>query len=308
MRKGVLRPGHVQIRVLDLEPAVKHYTELVGLIETHRDAAGRVYLKGWSDTEVFSVVLREAGEAGMDFQGFKVRDDATLTSLGRDLKAWGVDVEEIAPGDLDHCGRRLRFLSPSGHNLELYADKEYTGRWGISRVEPEAWPRGLRGMRVQRFDHCQLHGQDIEATRDILSEVLGFYVTEHVLDREGGKNLAIFMSLAMKAHDIALILDDRHGTFHHAAFYVETWENLLRAGDLIAMTGTSLDTAPTRHGITRGQTTYFFDPSGNRNEVFAGGDVHYPDQQPSVWYESNLGKAIFYHHQKLSEKFMTVLT
>lgn len=307
MRKGVLRPGHVQIRVLDLEPAVKHYTELVGLIETHRDAAGRVYLKGWTETDLFSVVLRETDQAGMDFQGFKVRDDETLTQLGRDLVAWGVQVEEIAPGDLDHCGRRLRFVSPSGHNLELYAEKTYSGRWGISEAEPEAWPRGLHGMRVQRFDHCQLHGRDIEATRDLLSEVLGFYVTEHVLNGEGQK-LAIFMSLAMKAHDIALILDDRHGTFHHAAFYLETWENLLRAGDLLTMTDTSLDTAPTRHGITHGQTTYFFDPSGNRNEAFAGGDVHYPDQRPSIWYEKNLGKAIFYHHRKLSDKFMTVLT
>ena len=138
----------------------------------------------------------------MDFKGFKVLDDATLTGLGRDLAAWGVDVQEVPAGEHDHCGRRLRFLSPSGHNLELYADKEYTGRWGISQVEPEVWPRGLRGMRVQRFDHCQLHGRDIEATRDLLSEVLGFYVTEHVLDHDGGKNLAIFMSLAMKAHDI----------------------------------------------------------------------------------------------------------
>jgi hypothetical protein len=25
-----------------------------------------------------------------------------------------------------------------------------------------------------------------------------------------------------------------------------------------------------RHGITRGETIYFFDPSGNRNETFAG--------------------------------------
>ena len=33
---GVLRPGHVQIRVLDLEQAVKHYTEVLGLIEIAR--------------------------------------------------------------------------------------------------------------------------------------------------------------------------------------------------------------------------------------------------------------------------------
>src|SRR3546814_8804238 len=84
--------------------------------------------------------------------------------------------------------------------IELFASKTYTGPWGISQVEPEAWPRGLRGMRVQRFDHCQLHGQDIEAMRDLLAEVLGFYVTEHVVDADGG-NLAIFMSLAMRSEE-----------------------------------------------------------------------------------------------------------
>ena len=31
-----------------------------------------------------------------------------------------------------------------------------------------------------------------------------------------------------------------------------------------------IDFGPTRHGITRGITIYFFDPAGNRNEVFAG--------------------------------------
>ena len=30
---GVLRPGHVAIRVLEMEPALKHYTEVLGLIE-----------------------------------------------------------------------------------------------------------------------------------------------------------------------------------------------------------------------------------------------------------------------------------
>src|SRR3546814_16465707 len=103
-------------------------------------------------------------------------------------------------GELDHCGRRIRVSAPTGHQIELFASKTYTGPWGISQVEPEAWPRGLRGMRVQRFDHCQLHGPDIGALRDLLAEVLGFYVTEHVVDADGG-NLALFMSLLRKAHN-----------------------------------------------------------------------------------------------------------
>ena len=57
------------------------------------------------------------------------------------------------------------------------------------------------------------------------------------------------------------------------AFYLNTWEDVLRAADIIGKKNVSLDIGPTRHGITRGQTIYFFDPSGNRNEVFSGGDT-----------------------------------
>ena len=42
MNKGVMRPGHVQIRVMDMAAAVRHYRDVVGLVETHRDASGRV--------------------------------------------------------------------------------------------------------------------------------------------------------------------------------------------------------------------------------------------------------------------------
>ena len=46
MRKGVMRPGHVQIRVLDMEEAIAHYRALLGLIEAGQDEQGRVYFKG----------------------------------------------------------------------------------------------------------------------------------------------------------------------------------------------------------------------------------------------------------------------
>ena len=63
---GVLRPSHVALRVLDLEPAVKHYTDVLGLLETGRDKQGRVYLKAWDEHDHHSVVLRAADAAGMD--------------------------------------------------------------------------------------------------------------------------------------------------------------------------------------------------------------------------------------------------
>lgn len=307
MKKGVMRPGHVQIRVLDMDEALKHYVDLLGLIEMDRDDQGRVYLKGWTEVDKFSVVLREADQAGMDFMGFKCLSEDVLDNLHQDLKAFGCEVEEVPEGEMKDCGRRLRFVAPSGHAFELYATKKQTGKWGLSNRNPEAWPRGLQGMKATRFDHCLLYGVDLDKTLELFRDVLGFDLAEQVLTPDG-KRVAQFLTASMKAHDIAFIDHPEPGKFHHASFFLDTWEDVLRAADLISMTDTSIDIGPTRHGLTHGKTIYFFDPSGNRTEVFCGGDYHYPDHEPVTWDADELGKAIFYHDRQLNERFLTALT
>lgn len=307
MKKGVMRPGHIQIRVLDMAEALEHYRDLIGLIETHKDSQGRVYLKGWTEVDKFSVVLREADEPGMDFVGYKVLNNEVLEKLEQELIAFGCNVEAIPAGELDGCGRRVRFDSPTGHMFEIYAEKEQTGKWGVSNVNPEAFPRDLKGMKATRFDHCLLYGPNIAGTIQLFTEVLGFDIAEQVLDGEGTR-LAGFLTAGMKAHDVAFIEHPELGKFHHSSFFLETWEDVLRAADLISMTDTSLDIGPTRHGLTHGKTIYFFDPSGNRTEVFCGGDYHYPDHEPVTWTADELGKAIFYHDRVLNERFLSAVT
>lgn len=307
MRKGVMRPGHVQIRVLDIEEAKTHYRDLLGLIEVDTDAQGRVYLKGWTEVDKFSVVLREADTPGMDFMGFKVLDEATLDNLHKGIVDFGIEVEVIPENELNGCGRRLRFTAPTGHHFELYATKEQTGKYGVGEKNPEAWPRDISGMKAQRFDHCLLYGDDLDATLDLFQNVLGFELAEQVMTPDGVR-AAQFLTVSMKAHDVAFIRHEEKDKFHHASFYLETWDDVLKAGDLISMTDTPIDIGPTRHGLTHGSTIYFFDPSGNRNEVFSGGDYHYPDHPPVTWDAEQLGKAIFYHDRVLNERFLTVLT
>lgn len=307
MKKGVMRPGHAQIRVLDMEAAVKHYRDLVGLIETNRDASGRVYLKGWTEVDKFSVVLREADTPGLDFIGFKVLNNEVLNILRGELEAFGCKVEEIPAGELDDCGRRIRFDSPTGHIFEIYAEKKRTGKWGISSTNPEAWPRGLNGMKATRLDHCLLYGDDLDGTLDLFTKVLGFDMTEQVVV-ENNLRIAQFLSCSNKQHDIAFIRHAEKGKLHHVAFYLDTWEEVLRAADLVTMENVALDMGPTRHGLTHGQTVYFFDPSGNRTEVFCGGDYFYPDHEPVTWTGDQLGKAIYYHSRELNDRFLSVLT
>ncbi|MBY4676704.1 catechol 2,3-dioxygenase [Marinobacterium arenosum] len=307
MRKGVMRPGHVQIRVLDMDEALRHYVDLLGLVEMDRDSQGRVYLKAWTEVDKFSVVLREADRPGMDFMAFKCLSEEILEQLHQDLQTFGCGVEEIPAGELKDCGRRLRFLAPSGHHFELFASKQQTGKWGVANRNPEAWPRDLKGMKATRFDHCLLYGTELDRTLALFRDVLGFELAEQVVAPDG-KRVAQFLTASMKAHDVAFIDHPEPGKFHHASFFLETWDDVLRAGDLISMTDTSIDIGPTRHGLTHGQTIYFFDPSGNRNEVFCGGDYHYPDHEPVTWDAEQLGKAIFYHDRQLNERFLTTLT
>jgi len=85
---GVLRPGHVQVRVVELDPAVHFYRDVLGLVETGRDSVGRVYFKAWDERDHNSVVLRQADRPGIDHFAFKVRDSVTLDKFDGDLRAW----------------------------------------------------------------------------------------------------------------------------------------------------------------------------------------------------------------------------
>lgn len=305
---GVLRPGHMQLRVLDLEEGVNHYKNVLGLIETGRDAQGRVYFKAWDERDHNSLILREAESAGMDFFAFKVADKATLEKLNSDLRAYGVQTERIPAGELLETGERVRFEIPSGHQIELYAEKTDVGN-GMAYVNPDPWtPDAERGIAPVRLDHCLLYGPDIEKVQKLFEDVLGFYLVERVLMEDGETNLAIWLSCSHKAHDIAFVRHPEPGKLHHVSFLLDTWEKVLRAADIMSMNKVSIDIGPTRHGVTRGTTIYAFDPSGNRFETFCGGYQPYPDYAPITWTWEEVGTGVFYHDRKLNERFLTVVS
>jgi catechol 2,3-dioxygenase len=306
---GVLRPGHVQLRVLDLEAAVKHYTQVLGLWETGRDPQGRVYLKAWDEHDHHSVVLREAEEAGMDYLGWKVDSPATLQKLSADIKASGLatDTRWIEAGEHPKTGERFRFTIPTGHAMELFADKAQIGN-GMPLVNPEVHPDNLRGMSPTRFDHCLLYGDDLDGALTLFRDVLGFTVAEQVVAGPERALIGMFLTCSNKPHDVAFIRQPVKGKLHHISFFLDSWHELLKAADLVTRHRVSLDLGPTRHGITRGETLYFFDPSGNRNEVFAGGYISYPDRPVLTWTDDDIGRAIFYHYRKIEEKFLSVFT
>ncbi len=302
---GVLRPGYIQIRVLDLEEAMVHYRDRIGLTHVSTEADGRVYLKGFDEFDRHSVILRETDEAGMDVMGFKVLDDETLVDFTAKLEAADIAVTLHDKGGQPGLGRRISFTIPSGHTIELYAEMEFSED-GPQVINPNVWQSEPKAMVATRFDHALLYGPDIEGVVEVFCGILGFEVAEEADLGPGG--IAVWLTCSNKAHDIAFVTNPDPARFHHAAFYLETWQDVLHAGDIMAYYDIPLDIGPTRHGITRGHTIYFFDPSGNRNEVFAGGYTYYPDNPTRKWTPDQIGKGIFYYERELNEAFLAVYT
>jgi catechol 2,3-dioxygenase len=305
---GVLRPGHVALRVLDLDESIEFYRNTLGLVETGRDQQGRVYFKAWDERDHNSVVIRQTDRAGLDFVGFKVAGKATLDKLEKDLNAYGVATSRIPAGEMLETGERVRFTLPTGHEFELYAEKTDVGN-GQPYENPEAWiPASEHGIAPIRLDHLLLYGPDIEKAQAILQDVLGFYLVEHIVLEDDATDLAIWLSTSIKAHDIAFVRHPEPGKLHHVSFLLESWEKVLRAADIMSMNRISIDIGPTRHGVTRGTTIYAFDPSGNRFETFCCGYQSYPDWKPIKWTMDDVGRGVFYHDRKLNETFLTVVS
>lgn len=307
--RGVIRPGEICIRVMDMKKALQHYDHVMGLHEVMRDADGKVYLKCWDEHDHHSIVLKPSDRPGMDYFAFKVYDDATLTELTPKIEKFGLPVKHIAAGVYPKSGRRLEFVLPSGHTMQLYAHKEQIGNT-MPLLNPGVTPDDgvVRGLHINRLDHLLLGGTNLDDNVRLFTEVFEFDLSEKLVDHDSQMSLAVFLTCSTKPHDIAFVLQPEKNRYHHASFMLESAHDVVKAADRLGKYRVPVDVGPNRHGITRGATIYFFDPSGNRCEVFAEGYVHYPDTPTLVWDTTDLGHATFSQDNTPRQSFLEVLT
>ncbi len=224
---GVLRISHVNIRVLDMEASLHHYINVVGMKKVHEDKQGNVYLKCWDEWDKYSLILTEADKAGINHIGYKVESDEDLDRFKKRISDYGIHVDDIERGALDSVGRALRFNIPSGHEMYLYAEKDYVGT-DVGTVNPEPWPDGLVGAGVHWLDHALLMSEfdlengvnKVEENTKFMVDVLDFYLVEQILvGPEGNQQLATWLSVSNTPHDIAFVGGPINGLHHIAFFY-----------------------------------------------------------------------------------------
>jgi catechol 2,3-dioxygenase len=304
---GTLRPGLVQLRVLDLDKTLDFYKNILGLDEVGRTSDGRVMLKCYDEFDHHSVVLRKADQAGLDYVGFKIANAVQLEEIKSKVEKFGYKVSEIAP-NTDNPGfdKQYKFTICTGHEFRIFADVELAAVHPPIK-NPDIYNTPPRGMRAVRLDHFLLYGPGVAEAERFMVEVFDMYVPE-VCNTPDGKRLAAWITGNNKPHDLAFVEYPKAGKMHHIGFYLQTWEDILNAADLIAINHLKLDTGPTRHAITRGTTIYFWEPSGNRIETYCGGYTAYPDSPQRVWDADQLGRGLFYFSGEMIPSFLEIVT
>lgn len=303
---GILRAGLFQLRVLDMKESVIYYRDRLGLNVVGELGEDRVMLKGYDEFDHHSFVLREADSPGIDFMCFKADGPETVEEIKKKSdENFGYERFEVT--DQPGFGTIHMFKIANGHTIGVYHEVERAEQHPMLE-NPHIWDEEPRGMEATLFDHALLTGPNQGESVKWFVDVLGMAITEVLYTEDKKEYICTWLTSNTRAHDVALLNYPEPGKLHHASFKLGCWNDIGRAADIMARYDIKIDAGPMRHGITRGQTVYFFDPSGNRLETYAGGYEYFPDVPLREWTADKAGEGIFYYTKELNERFLSVLT
>jgi catechol 2,3-dioxygenase len=107
---GTVRPGLIQMKVLDLDKTLNFYKNILGLDEVGKTSDGRVMLKAYDEFDHHSVVLRMDKTPGLDYVGFKVLTADQLEDIKAKTEKFGYKVTEVAPNsEQPGFGKQYKF-------------------------------------------------------------------------------------------------------------------------------------------------------------------------------------------------------
>ena len=267
---GILRLAHVDVRTPDLELSTAYYTEVMGLQQVQR-TDDAVYLKCWDEEDHHSLRMRYDPRTGMDSFTFRVEDEDDLARASRSRsRRYGCPRQRVSRGEAVGQGESIRFEVPSGQIMELVWDIEKTGNILGKHNPSPVPPPDLPGIAPPRMDHMLVNAEEVGEAARVLHRRARLADDRAGARRQRPPARRVARGRTHSPHDIAIV-NGPNGALHHWAYWLDDWDHVRKAADTLAYNGVQIDQGPTRHGVTRGNTIYFFDPLGIRNEVFTGG-------------------------------------
>ncbi len=285
----VLRAGHVEYLVTDLERAREFYVGLLGFFESGADD-DRIYLRGLEERQFASLILRRRDQPGASHLAFRVASPEDLERLERMALGLGLPTRWIEEGAAH--GPALRIRDPSGLPLEFYHEAR-----GAPRLLQEFHLHC--GAHVMRLDHFNCQVPDVQAEHEFYTRHLGFRLTEYTESEDDPPRLwASWLTRKHTVHDLAL-MNGVGPRLHHAGFAVPDAHAILRACDVLAgaQRGEAIERGPGRHGLSNAMFVYLRDPDGNRLELYTGDYLTAdPDAEPIRWSLEDPRRQTFWGH------------
>ena len=291
MTFNITRAAHLEFRVVDLERSRAFYVDALGFVETARDKE-RLYLGGYEERDLYSLVLRKAESPGVGHISFRVSEPSGLDEIAKLYEQNGCQIRWMKEGFEQGQGRALRVQDPSGLPIEFFHEMAQRERL-LQRYDL------YRGANIMRLDHFNCQLPNVQKTYDWFTQNLGFHCSEYTVTEGQSPQLwAAWLHRKQDVHDIAL-MNGIGPRVHHGGFWVSDQSSVLRACDVLAAAGmvNCIERGPGRHGLSNAFFLYLRDPDGNRIELYTGDYIiPDPDWKPIKWSINDPRRATFWGH------------
>jgi catechol 2,3-dioxygenase len=287
-RGDVAHIGHVELLTPNAAESLRFFEDVMGM-EQAAQVGGSVFLRGFGDYERYCLKLTESSSSGLAHLALRASSPEALARRVAAIEASGRG-HGWSDGDVGH-GPAYRFEDPDGRTFEIYYETErYTPPEDLRPAmlnQPQR--RTGRGVGVRRLEHVNLISPEVRECRVFLEQVLGYRSLE-IIELDDGREYGAWLTATVQGHEIIYILESlpTRGRLHHAAFWVDTREEVLRAADLFQDFGTFIEAGPAKHTPIHSFYLYVYEPGGNRIEVTSGGYLVFdpaPDAT-TVWHEA----------------------
>ena len=236
----VLKLGHAEFEVRDLERSADFYKNVIGLTETGRDGQ-TVYLSAAVDHH--TIVLRGgASRPCIRKIAFQIAP-ADTSDVETYLRGHGL-ATEVRTASQPGINQVVRTQNPDGVAIELY-----------SEFQPSSHPYSFTGINPLKLSHVASLSTDIKRIVRFYRDVLGFRFSDSMHE------FFYFLRCGADHHTINMVTGDYAG-LQHFAFELADVSHLTRACDVLAREKVELLWGPLRHGCGHNLAMYHFDPDG----------------------------------------------
>ena len=261
------RLGHATFETPDIEKAIEHHTQVIGLSLVARER-DRAYLA--TRLGQLAVEFVRSNEPKCAKLSFEVPASSDFAAIRRELAGHGISAEEksdATPG----LSQVLSFTDPKGTTIELFRDWSTVGNG-----------QQVVGAGAFKLGHVAFIVPEPKAMAEFYGKVLGFRVSDWIGD------FFVFMRCNADHHTVNFIRGERVA-MHHIAYELKDVAHLQTTCDLLGQRKIPIAWGPVRLGPGHNVATFHRDADDWMTEFYAELDQMKDEElgyfDPRPWHQ-----------------------